>query len=100
MSSTDSGHMEDFVRYRLRAYGRVQGVGFRWFVYRLAQDRGLTGFARNEWDESVSLELQGRKKDIELSIADIYRGNYVIAVEHMDMEEIKTDPHETDFLML
>ena len=92
--------MDCFVRYRLRAYGRVQGVGFRWFIFRIARDRGLTGFAQNEWDGSVGIELQGRKEAVELTIADIYKGNYVIAVEHMDIEEQKTDPHETEFLML
>lgn len=91
--------MDEFIRYRLNVYGRVQGVGFRWFVYRHAADRHLTGYARNEWDGSVTVELQGRPNDIEAVIAALYRGNYVISVEHMDMEKLPTDPHETEFVM-
>ena len=87
----------DIRRYRLKAYGRVQGVGFRWFVRRLAEAQRLTGFAENEWDGSVTVELQGRTSDIEKVMAAIYRGNTYIDVEHMDAEEISPDAHDTGF---
>ncbi len=35
--------------------GRVQGVGFRWFVLRYAEREGLTGFARNLPDGRVEV---------------------------------------------
>ncbi|MEE1157945.1 MAG: acylphosphatase, partial [Atopobiaceae bacterium] len=41
-------------RLSLRFEGEVQGVGFRWTSRRLAQEIGLTGWVRNEWDGSVS----------------------------------------------
>jgi hydrogenase maturation protein HypF len=43
---------------RLTVSGRVQGVGFRPFVYRLAQRLGLHGWVRNETG-SVELFVQG-----------------------------------------
>ena len=89
--------MDDIKRYRLHAYGRVQGVGFRWFVKRLAEAHRLTGFAKNEWDGSVTVELQGTVRAIETVMAAIYRGDLYIDVEHMDAEEIATDPHDTGF---
>ena len=46
-------------RLRLRFVGEVQGVGFRWTARRVAQELGLTGWVRNEWDGSVRMELQG-----------------------------------------
>ena len=46
-------------RLRLRFVGQCQGVGFRWTSQRLAGELGLTGWVRNEWDGSVSMELQG-----------------------------------------
>ena len=51
-------------RLRLRFVGHCQGVGFRWTSQRLATELGLTGWVRNEWDGSVSMELQGADERI------------------------------------
>ena len=45
-------------RVRLTITGQVQGVGFRPFVYRLAADEGLTGWALND-PGGVTIEVQG-----------------------------------------
>jgi len=42
-----------------RIIGRVQGVGFRWFVWDAAKREGLTGYVRNEPDESVEASVEG-----------------------------------------
>ena len=55
---------EDVRRLALRFTGEVQGVGFRWTSQRLANRLGLTGWVRNEWDGSVSMELQGTNDQI------------------------------------
>jgi acylphosphatase len=39
--------------------GRVQGVGFRYFVVRAAQALALTGYVRNERDGSVTVVAEG-----------------------------------------
>ncbi|MFA5872071.1 MAG: acylphosphatase [Parcubacteria group bacterium] len=44
---------------RLKIYGHVQGVGFRYEAMRKAQELGLVGFARNEKDHTVYIEAQG-----------------------------------------
>lgn len=49
-------------RIRVRLRGAVQGVGFRPFVYRLAQECRLTGWVRNDGD-GVLAELQGAEVD-------------------------------------
>jgi len=51
-------------RLRLRFVGQCQGVGFRWTSQRLATELGLTGWVRNEWDGSVSMELQGPSEKV------------------------------------
>jgi len=47
-----------------KVIGRVQGVGFRYFVLRKAQEFNLCGWVRNNADGSVSFEVEGEKKDI------------------------------------
>ena len=45
--------------YQWTVSGRVQGVGFRWFVLRAAQRSGVTGWVRNMWDGRVEIMGQG-----------------------------------------
>ena len=45
--------------------GRVQGVGYRWFVRSHAESLGLTGWARNRREGTVELEVFGARSKIE-----------------------------------
>ncbi len=45
--------------------GLVQGVGFRYYVHRHATSLGLTGFAKNLYDGSVEIEVEGERSSIE-----------------------------------
>jgi acylphosphatase len=47
------------VRYVVR--GRVQGVGYRYFVLRHAEELGLAGYARNQADGSVEVLAEGHE---------------------------------------
>ena len=49
-------------RYFVR--GRVQGVGFRYFVERAAADLGLTGYTRNLDDGRVEVYAAGTPSDL------------------------------------
>ena len=51
--------------------GRVQGVGFRFTVHRIAIRCELTGYVKNLPDGSVEVFAQGRPKDIADCIRDI-----------------------------
>ncbi len=44
--------------------GRVQGVGYRYFVERIADELGLTGYARNLDDGGVEVYAVGSPEDI------------------------------------
>ncbi|HLV88834.1 MAG TPA: acylphosphatase [Candidatus Sulfotelmatobacter sp.] len=49
-------------RYIVR--GRVQGVGFRWFVEREAHLLGIAGWVRNNHDGSVEVLAQGTRDQL------------------------------------
>lgn len=49
----------DHKRVHLRVAGRVQGVGFRWFVVSTAERLHLRGWVRNAPDGSVEVEAEG-----------------------------------------
>ena len=49
-------------RYVVR--GRVQGVGFRWFVVREAHMLGIAGWVRNNHDGSVEVLAQGTRDQL------------------------------------
>lgn len=84
------------IRKRIAFYGWVQGVGFRYRAIRAAERLGATGWVRNEYDGSVTMEIQGTEEQIDGVILAIERGRYV-KIEYMDVETIPIDPHEHGF---
>ena len=46
--------------------GRVQGVGFRHFVFRNAADLNITGWVKNEPDGTVKAVFSGSQKDLRM----------------------------------
>ena len=49
---------------RFLVRGRVQGVGFRWFVEREAHILGIAGWVRNNADGSVEVLAQGTRDQL------------------------------------
>ncbi len=83
-------------RYRLRFYGIVQGVGFRYTATHAANMLRLTGYVRNEYDGSVTCEVQGDEEDIDQFISVINRGRF-IDVERIDRTTLELDGEEHSF---
>ncbi len=50
---------QDIQRLTASVRGYVQGVGYRYYVLQHARALGLTGFARNEPDDSVTVVAEG-----------------------------------------
>ena len=76
--------------------GFVQGVGFRWRARQAANLYGCTGWVRNEWDGSVTMEIQGSETEIDLVLRAINAGRY-IEIDRIDVQTIKADPEERGF---
>ena len=84
------------VRKHITFYGWVQGVGFRYRARHAAQLYGCTGWVRNEWDGSVTMEIQGTEEAIDNVIQAIEAGKYV-RIENMDSWMIPVDQEERGF---
>ena len=54
--------------------GRVQGVGFRWFVHREASELDLRGWVRNTDDGDVEIIASGHSDDLDELRASLRRG--------------------------
>ena len=60
MTSTE----QSILARRFLVRGRVQGVGFRWFVEREAHMLGIAGWVRNNHDGSVEVLAQGTRDQL------------------------------------
>ena len=54
--------------------GRVQGVGFRYFVLDLATDLGLVGWVANMPDGSVRCVAEGPRRDLDTLLTALGQG--------------------------
>ena len=71
----------DLAALRAIVRGRVQGVGFRFFVEREANALGLTGFVRNRPDDSVEVLAEGGRVALEALLRALRHGPRIALVE-------------------
>ena len=86
----------EVIRKRIVFYGWVQGVGFRYRAYYAANDAGATGWVKNNYDNTVTMEIQGTESQIDSVIMAISRGTF-IKIDNMDCKTIETISDERDF---
>ena len=77
--------MAQIIRRAFTFYGQVQGVGFRYTARHLADRFSLTGWVRNEYDGSVSMELQGTALDISSMLHSLEDGHF-IQIDHIESQ--------------
>jgi len=78
-------------RIRFVVTGRVQGVGFRWFVRAEAGPLGLTGWVRNRGDGAVEGEVEGRDDAIEALMPCLEVGPPSAIVTNVEITEISDE---------
>lgn len=84
-------------RYFGLASGRVQGVGFRFFVQQNSQELGLTGWVRNMSDGTVTMEVQGEQASVDELEKRLKAGNAFIKVKSLTLEARDVVPGESGF---
>ena len=72
---------------RLVIHGRVQSVGFRYFVEGEAEVSGLEGWVRNRRDGSVEAVIAGDSALVDSMIEALRHGPPVSRVDRIDIEE-------------
>jgi len=72
-------------RYIVR--GRVQGVGFRWFVQQCANSLGVKGYTRNLDDGSVEVYALGSAEQLSDLSGLLRKGPRMADVRGVDEEE-------------
>jgi acylphosphatase len=72
-------------RYVVR--GRVQGVGFRWFVEREAHMLGIAGWVRNNHDGSVEVLAQGTRDQLSGLHSRLREGPRAARVDAVEVSE-------------
>jgi acylphosphatase len=68
--------------------GRVQGVGFRWFVMREAGRLGLEGYVRNLPDSTVEVVARGTRQAMDELDRVLARGPAMARVEGVEKQEV------------
>ena len=79
--------LEPKIRKHIYFYGRVQGVGFRYYAVQKANQLGLTGWVRNLSDGSVEMEVEGQEELIDQLIIFLQNRTY-IWIERIDAKKI------------
>ena len=67
--------------------GRVQGVFFRDTLRRLAEQNGVSGWARNTWEGTVEAVLEGDEPDVEAVLVFAQEGPEGASVTSVDVKD-------------
>lgn len=82
---------------RFLVRGRVQGVGFRWFVEREAHMLGIAGWVRNNHDGSVELLAQGTRDQLSGLHSRLREGPRASRVDSVEVTEESPTPGLSSF---
>lgn len=80
----------------MKIYGNVQGVGFRYRARQAADHLGITGWVANEWDGTVTMEVQGTPEQFERMMLMISKGTFV-RIEGVEEQDIPVKEEERNF---
>jgi acylphosphatase len=82
---------------RIIVSGFVQGVGFRYYIYRQANTLGLTGYVRNLPTGQVEIVASGDKGLIDELVKTARSGPSYASVAGVDLEKIEPPQTFKDF---
>ena len=72
---------------KVRVFGFVQGIGYRSWTKRKAEELGLKGWVKNLEDGSVESHLEGEENSLNLMIELMKKGPRFARVEKIEVKE-------------
>jgi len=73
------------VRFRVIVTGRVQGVSFRYYTLEMAQELGVLGFVRNQWNGTVEIVAEGQESSLRRLVTWLHSGPRWARVTDVDV---------------
>ncbi|MDZ7672368.1 MAG: acylphosphatase [Halanaerobiales bacterium] len=86
--------MDDKVRKHIFISGRVQGVGFRAFTRKNAQQLGVNGWVKNIYDGRVEAVLEGDNSTVKQLESKLKKGPRFANIDNI---EVQNETYEGDF---
>lgn len=85
------------VRKHIIVKGVVQGVGFRYFTRRLANQMGLAGYVRNLPGGNVEVEVEGEDGMVKEMVENLRTGPSSAHVTGIEVEDLPPEGEEGGF---
>lgn len=84
-------------RLSIEVFGRVQGVGYRYFAQETAEALGITGWVRNTFNRTVEIEAQADETTLGLFCDRLREGPPLARVTDVLKHEVQALPEEAGF---
>jgi len=75
----------------IKIYGHVQGVGFRYFTYKIARRLGVTGYVKNADDGSVHIHAEADRDTLNDFLNQVSRGPSMAIVTDVEYQEVAVE---------
>ena len=80
--------------------GRVQGVGFRYFVQMIAMENQVTGWVRNKADGTVECMAVASSETLHAFVEKVKKGNRFARVDHIEINEREPEEPFSNFKVI
>lgn len=85
---------------KIKIFGQVQGVNFRYYLYQLARQMGLAGWVRNTEDGGVECRAEGEKEELAKLIHWCEKGPALAEVSGVEVEYKEVGGKFKDFKII
>lgn len=83
--------------FKAKIYGRVQGVGYRFYTQHKARQYRVTGYVKNLFDDTVEVYVEGEKNVLEDFLAVLKIGPFGASVDDIKVEWLTPTHQYSDF---